>query len=263
MNNNYDSAFVAFIDIMGFKDLVENNSHEELQIKFEKLFSSIVRMSLSYSKYKVIDEQGIKQLIPDTSKIIINSLIISDSVIFWTNNDSMKSFVDISVVVRNLLSNAVFTGFPLRGAISMGPISVYRNDLSSAMDNSQQTIIGRGIVNAYKLEMTQNWLGCVVDESCIATYRGYYDKYLNQNSDLASIEYLIQQGLLAKYKTPYKTGKVKSDFVINWVSGNEEPPSEDLIRSCFSAHNKTADNWSVESKILNTIQFRNSIIKRI
>jgi len=56
----------------------------------------------------------------DSSNIKVNSIIISDSVVIWTDDNSMKSFVDIIAVLRHLLNYSLKMGLPLRGSLVEG-----------------------------------------------------------------------------------------------------------------------------------------------
>ncbi|MCO4291379.1 hypothetical protein NF867_00700 [Solitalea sp. MAHUQ-68] len=76
------------------------------------------------------------------------------------------------------------------------------------------------------------------------------------------MEECINDKLIVKYKTPYKTseGKVeyKSEYVINWLShpiNDGFTKTEDNVSEKFKEHNKSIDDWSVKLKIKNTFDF--------
>lgn len=141
--------YVAFLDILGFKDLVEKNSHEELERVYKNLVIPNTEHSLSFGASKVIDIDGERKAVADISKFSINSLIVSDSVILWTDRVTMKSFIDIVTVARNLLVQGIFCGIPMRGAISLGPVSFLRGDINTELMNGTASLIRLGLVKAY------------------------------------------------------------------------------------------------------------------
>ena len=49
--------FVAFIDILGFKDLVKNNSHERLVELYEKLFTPNVATGLARNQTVIVEKK--------------------------------------------------------------------------------------------------------------------------------------------------------------------------------------------------------------
>jgi hypothetical protein len=142
-NLTVHSAYVAFLDILGFSDLVRSNSDDALMRVYNNLFLSVVALSLSGGAFKTIDAGGQQVAIADSEKIKINSLIVSDSVICWTPNDSMKSFIDITTAVSKIMVSGIFVGLPLRGAISIGPLSIVSHAWGSHTDNLIQTFWAR------------------------------------------------------------------------------------------------------------------------
>ncbi len=246
-------SYVAFIDILGFKDLVNNNTHEELEKIYKKSFEINLQLSLSNGLYKIVKDNQDKNItVADISNSKINSLMISDSIILWTDNISMKNFIDMLIVVRNLLNNGFIFGTPLRGAISLGNLSFLQTDITSEIKYVQNSLIGKGLIKAYLIESGQNWAGCIIDSDCIENYQFQFNQ-IDDKKDIADIEYLEQKNVLIKYNVPYKTGEIKENYVVNWF--RNDAVDEKLIRNSFKQHNKNINNWDVENKIKNTLEF--------
>lgn len=71
-------AYVALLDILGFKDIIENNTHEDVTHYFETFR---IHLQGGISDWKsTTGESG--EAIFDVKTSDINSLIISDTVIF-------------------------------------------------------------------------------------------------------------------------------------------------------------------------------------
>ena len=251
----HTKKFIAYLDILGFKDLVQNNTHKRLFELYDKLFTNITTFAIG-GKFNFIEKDGHRKAVYDSSQIILNSLIISDSIILWTDDNSMKSFIDIVVGVKNILNHHFITGVPLRGAIVEGHIDKINRTFLSNKDNSQITLIGLGLVQAYLKENEQDWSGCIVDKSCIELFLSYVEEH-KDSEDVATLEYLVEKDLLLKYKAPLKSGNIKEEYVINWVKTPQNIIDEIRARKMFSEFNKSTDNWRAENIIRNTIDFIN------
>src|SRR5258706_7606983 len=124
-------AYVAFINVIGFKSLVKDKNKEN-QIRLVKLFETI----------KVIFKKW------DTEKKTLLKMILSDSIILVAKPDlgeNKDNFKMILLAVRNLQSWLAMEGFWVRGAISVGDI-VYDNAINLSI------IYGDGDIRAYELE---------------------------------------------------------------------------------------------------------------
>ena len=253
-------VYVSFLDVLGFKDLVYNNSHESLVGKYQNLFALNAELSLSNGAFTVIEQHGNRVAVADRTKINVNSLVISDSIILWTNNASMKSFIDVVVATRNLLIQGIFVGLPLRGGIALGPLSRLSYKLDARTDNAIETFIGRGLVDACQTESSQQWSGCVIGATALARYEEQYHEHSATQDNLASVDHLVQSGLIVEYAVPMQGGR-ETHTVINWPRGNQSPPTEDTVRKSFGMHNKTVAHPSVTLKIENTVQFLHAMLR--
>ncbi len=249
--------FIAFIDVLGFKDLVENNSHDNLVNFYERLFSSSVAVGLAKGQREFYTRDGKEYWQPKYSEISVNSLIVSDSIIIWTNDTNMKSFIDLIVTVKITMSHSFNIGFPLRGAIVEGNLSSFKNVYNSKSDNSTNTLVGLGLVKAYKLEEEQDWSGCVIEDTCIETFEKLIISHKEKTPDVATVNDLINTGLIAKYKVPFKSGPLKEKYVINWITKKKDDVllSEASMRKKFADYNKQVGDWKVEKIIKNTLDF--------
>jgi hypothetical protein len=102
-----DNKFVAFFDVLGFKNLVEKNSHETLMKIYEGALcdtvSQISRMGISIYKN---DETAVKSLED------IKKYVISDSIILIQNDFSHRGFFFLVLQSRVLLTVAMSEGIP-------------------------------------------------------------------------------------------------------------------------------------------------------
>lgn len=239
-----ESTYVAFLDILGFKELVTNNTHEELK----HIYNVVIEKSLD----KVAN--GLEKGILDTQifKADVNFLTVSDSIIIWTDDDSYASFVSIVISVWSAMAEFFIEGIPLRGSITMGPLTTRS---TSRMKNNGGTlssvnIFGKSLVNAYKLESEQEWSGCIIDNKCI-------EKFNDDCNRLGAPLNLIQledMSVISLYTPPKKKGSIEQQYVVGYPT-NFYDLDISVIRHIFGKFNKNADNWAVERKVLNTALF--------
>jgi hypothetical protein len=229
-----DPVFVAFLDILGFKNMVKNNSIHSL---FKVYNEFLLRMELS----KEFTEST--YILPDFKKTVINSLFISDSLILWTEDFSQTSLYKLIGLTSILFVESLRQGTPLRGAIDMGEIAV-----RTTFEN--KTLVGNGLTNAYENECDQDWAGCVVGKKCIDQFNSLSGTWGPLRKD-----YLQEVKLIIEYPIPMKANQTKTGYALNWLSlTNSQVVTKDIISESFSKFNKSTGS-QVQSKIDNTLIF--------
>lgn len=116
----FKQPYFAFLDILGFKSLVNNNSHKTLV----ELYKTLVSFPVTF--YNDFHEKEQKQLeekfgerFDATGLRLVN---ISDSIMLWTSNSKENSLIELLFAVKLLMSTSMSVGIPLRGAVVMGDI---------------------------------------------------------------------------------------------------------------------------------------------
>ncbi|MEA3638308.1 MAG: hypothetical protein VBE63_00005 [Lamprobacter sp.] len=252
--------YVAFCDILGFSSLVRANQHLKLVRIYQRAFTQSAELSLSFGATRqVVDQNDQGVAVADFNQARVHSLLVSDTVLLWTDNDSMKSFVDLVATTRNLLVSCLFAGLPLRGAIAHGPFSSFQSALGGVQSNGMLTFLGRGLVDAHALEKQQAWSGAVVAKECVGHYQALTQSYAGQIPDLADIEYLVAQRLLAEYPVPMKAGSSCAHLALNWPYANRWRPTAELVRNAFAQHGKAVGAPAVQCKIEQTIKFLQAV----
>ena len=254
MKEPIHDKYLAFLDILGFKDLIENNELSYLKELYERIELGVMySMAVSNIEHRLERKNDYK--LPPIEKTHLNSLVISDSIVIWTDDASPRSFVEIISTVAAYLNHSMSEGLPLRGAISMGEIAIKAGTHSETNKlNSYTTVLGKALTKAYLLENKVNCAGCIIDDLCISYYQGHYE--MAQEPKPVSIKMLEKLNLLKKYAIPLKAGDVTEHYTINWTQfmGNRRL-NESEVRDAFSKHNKTCNKWEVEEKIVNTLNF--------
>ncbi len=230
----FSEPYIAFLDVLGFKELVFYNPHETLVVLYKEILSNSVNFLSDDKPENIID--------PDK----VNLLNISDSIVLWTKNSNEDSFNNLVNAVQFLLQICMSLGLPLRGAIVKEKITVLEG-------KNAISIIGRGLVNAYLEEGKQQWSGCTVEDNIIEYLRSYNQVVL-QTSNLLKVEKL---NLIVKTKIPLNKS-FKDGYAINWAKNSSL--TEDKIRNSFACYNKRKnESYCIkekkETKILNSIEF--------
>lgn len=111
---NNEGYFIAFIDILGFKNKIKNKSVKELY----ELMSGFTESS-----------SAIISPFQDWNILGIRAMFISDSIILYKKiNDPLQRMSDeLLILIRSvsgLLQIALEQGLPLRGAIGCGELAI-------------------------------------------------------------------------------------------------------------------------------------------
>ncbi len=245
----FGKRYFAFLDILGFRELVKNNNHSVLTELYKRLVNYQVEFYSQFSEIEVkAKKKRLKEYYEPTGLRLVN---ISDSIMLWTDNTKLNSLYEIVSAVKMIMSTSMSAGIPLRGAIVKGDVEIFEKEKSLS-------VVGLGLVEAYEMEGKQNWSGCIIDERIFIWLNSINRVVLNKKTNI-SIE--KADWLIRKHPVPFKIKGEESTrelFTVNWAEGSTK--SEREIRDSFSMHNKRqkesdAVKASIEKKIENTIEY--------
>lgn len=180
--NVTDKRFVCFLDIMGFKDMVMRNSHE-----------NIYKMLEEFSKHRATLES--KNLPSEYEPESMKTVSFSDSIVIFTKNDSTKCLKLLTIAVSWLFGKAMEAGIPLKGAIAHGDMSV---------NITRQIFFGQPLIDAYLLEEDLFFYGIIIHNTL--------EKFLNQNA-----EPFVGRNRYVDCLVPFKSGKI-NHYILDWVT---------------------------------------------
>ena len=190
-------------------------------------------------------------VIADLSNSKINCINFSDTVVFWTNDDSNESLKELLDVSYKFNWQAVDFFFPARGSVVYGEL--FYVDFKQSNEGGGQynlnSVFGKGLIKAHLKADSQNWAGTVLDDSLISELarRGLNpDDYLKPYTK--------------KYKVPYKNGiELPEEFVYSLITGHLSDEAfknySNNIRENFASHKKSVDIPGVKEKLENTLNF--------
>lgn len=194
---NTCNRFVAFFDIMGFKDFVARRSHEEVYSDMYK----ITKMLQNIDSISSIDNAIFAGRIYSTT--------FSDSIILFSKDDSIDCFSVFSLTIAWLFKSIIKESFPIKGAIAHGKITI---------NKSNQIYFGQPLIDAFELQNEVLYYGIIAHHTV--------EKYLKLNPGLKFSEMIYFDT-----STPLKLGDSKH-YNIDWFNYNFNPNiSKDEIRN--------------------------------
>jgi hypothetical protein len=243
-----ERKYVMFLDILGFSQLVSNNTPDQLKQIYNSEIHQTAGMCTLLSASIFKSAHDFKILAKETGELSdvhqtsINFHVLSDSLIAWTNDTTFESLKNICQYAATYLSMTLSLGLPHRGAISVGDIQLIELPLNGSL---QSNVVGSGIVNAHNLEVGQEWMGCVVDQDC-----------LKELSKEEIHELFRGDPVVLQCKPPFKeTAKHRSNLAVNWTLFDTPLKNDrEFFEEQFSRHNKGSSDSS-NIKIQNTYEF--------
>ncbi len=172
---NYKDSFVAFLDVLGFKELVKSSNDTRRLDEYFNIVDNAIK--------KDIDNQPEKQ--------DINSIIISDSIILSIRkvegdiNHNIEQLRKLCIVVGKMQLRLANKNIWIRGGISSGKVH---------FDTNKNQVVGPAFINAYLLE-----------EELAKVPRVIVDNKIINELNLTSADNLIEK--------MYITKKVGHDFL--------------------------------------------------
>lgn len=238
--------YVGYFDLMGYKNFIEANDTAETERRVEHILRD-VESALGQGEYKQ-GAQGV--LHADLSASRLQCLTISDTIIFWTLDDSQESLMEILKVCFdfNFLLNV--HNFPVRGALVFEEVDMITGSQRSNAGGtySVNNIYGKGLVNAHIKAECQYWAGTVIDETAV-----------QKMAEANNIEDLLAPFAM-KTMVPYKNKPAEQEeYAFKLCKGelNEIAFSnwKRNIEDVFAADNKGMDDPGIIAKLANTIKF--------
>jgi hypothetical protein len=175
-------GYVALLDVLGFTETVLANKHGEKMRDYLGCISETTK------------EAGVK------------AVVFSDSIVL-TAGDDEQALLDIIQTCSRLLGRCLDQGIPLRGAISYG--SVNRESLDDSV-----FIAGRAIVDAYRFEQAQDWIGVIVAPSAIEQVKNLGERCDLRANNLNAIRQNLDWGIYVQpfNEIPFKAGSSIQDY---------------------------------------------------
>jgi hypothetical protein len=143
----HQGRYLLFLDILGFSDLVEGKGTDEI---YEVINDALH----AFSHWNDLNDR-------------FRTISFSDTFILYQDLNGYASayFLDVYAIGGMILSALLAKGIPARGAISFGEFEV-RHDSSG----KHQVFFGRALVEAYRAEQREHWIGITILKSAWSPY---------------------------------------------------------------------------------------------
>ena len=189
VKNITTNRFIAFLDIMGFKDMVARQRHEEI-------YSKLCTISQNQSEI-------------ENASNGIYTIMFSDSIIMYTENDTLECFINFLKIVSGTFTFLITKSLPAKGSIAYGKLTV---------DSTKNIFFGQPQIDAYLLQEQEVFYYGVVCHNSIEQYIKTHQKDLQVNdpSNNKTYKELLANQLLNE-KTPLKSGEIQH-YNLNWFS---------------------------------------------
>lgn len=196
------TTYIAYFDILGFKEFIMNNEKAYVDRNFQHIFRES-QTAVSGEKY--IDYNY--GFAPDLNQAEVNCLHFSDSIIFWTIDNSEESFRKIIDVCYTFYWRCMQTTFPVRGCIVLGDIEFHPFQIQGKNGAKffNSSLYGKGLIDAYQKAESQDWAGCFIDKSAIGSVKDeiIYD--------------LLYKNKIVYYAVPLKDGSTSYEHTIRII----------------------------------------------
>ena len=183
--------YVCFLDIMGFKELVNRRSHKQVFSLMKKLSDAKEVVRETFDDHEDI---GYRDILYTTS--------FSDSIVIFTKDNSKASYIAIQVASAYLFEKAMSKGIPLKGALAFGEMSI---------DKDTQIFFGQPLIDAFLLQDDVFYYGVVV-----------------HNSAEAIVAKNMKSKSFKDISTPLKSGSIMH-YNLNWFDYMKDEGQKDGV----------------------------------
>lgn len=174
------NRFVAFLDIMGFKDRVARNNHDEI-LKELETFQSNISKYVSYHK-----------------SANVQIALFSDSILIYSQDNTVGSLHALADITSHIMMYAIQQEkpIPLKGAIAAGLMTC---------NQTKQLYFGQALIDAYLLEENIKYYGVLVHHSA--------EKYLKEEDfkEFRDIKAPLKSGDIAHYELRWYDTVIKKE----------------------------------------------------
>ena len=185
---------IAMCDVLGFTNLVSATPLDEIYKRYMALLTQLEPNPLFRIKPVTYERE-----------IILDRVVFSDTILCWA--PAGEAVEVLPVVIGQIMARAVGS-MPLRAGLAFG---------ECVIDPANDIYIGQPIIDAYRTEQAQEWMGGAFHPSCW-TMHGLLEK-LCKGYERSAV----------KYAVPVKTAATRLEYALNWPLLADTPVSGDLL----------------------------------
>lgn len=176
---------VAMCDVLGFTHLVATTALDEIHKKYLALVDKL-------------EPHPLFRMAPGTyaREIVLNRVVFSDTILYWAPaGDTMEL---LPTVLGQIMGQAM-SSMPLRAGLAFGECII---------DPASEIYVGQPIIDAYRTEREQEWIGGAFHPSCWQ-WRGLLEA-LCKGHERSAVKYPVPA------KASGSAGRAQLEYALNW-----------------------------------------------
>ncbi|MCW2952768.1 MAG: hypothetical protein JWQ48_1938 [Conexibacter sp.] len=170
---------VAFLDVLGFKQLVRAVPHADLVTLYRELQMAAhegTSTRVYPEDHRRFDSDPHYEEHEIGLRRTVNVVMASDSIVVFSSGEGYEDARSVLTAVRVLLTAGLSRGLPLRGGVAVGELDLIATPQADAADGGLigrfGGLVGLGLVRAYETEATCQWSGAVLHDELVAHLEG-------------------------------------------------------------------------------------------
>jgi hypothetical protein len=207
--------FVAFLDIMGFRDRVFRETHEDIGKMLESLRRRIE--SIEKQAKNILDDNKAGKFGNFTPSYVY-PISFSDSIILFSNDNSIFSAGSILINVAVILYEAILAEIPIKGAIAYG---------EQTADLDKSIFFGKPLIDAFELQNELQLYDVILHHTT-------EKQLLNLNQKETKVVSIFSTGVINRYQVPMKSGKI-FHYMLDWTGWSSEENSLKLVTQLYNS----------------------------
>ncbi|MFV3409691.1 hypothetical protein ACNH6C_13850 [Bdellovibrio bacteriovorus] len=231
---NYEKRIVAFLDVMGFQNLLANN--EDSKRRLEKYYAEAMKyLNSKTNAYSANAPQD------DFKKMFVSDSIILSVRISGDNDEDllrMGRFIStVGQLQAHLASKAcIWT----RGAISIGNLHI---------DEYLHVLVGQAFVNAYELEKIADYPRVIIDPTALRHFNHHTNAFISFMDKLDYRSYLLGPNQPSKNGLPpFSNEAIQVDWFRHLYS--EHDPLEEYFRDLIERQHSNQSLFTKTQKLI-------------
>jgi hypothetical protein len=274
---------VAFLDVLGFSQLVERVSQDQLVALYQELMAAANKhtaLAVYPDDQRKWEEEPVFREDEVSHVAYVHMVIASDSIVVFSYSDQPFEAGRVVTAVNELLIAGFGLGLPLRGAITVGELDIVHADDVVAPGTRlvpSVGLVGAALVTAVRMEGLFEWSGAVIDQTLVDWLQGDVQMQF-EDGDWTAWDMLTQvdvtsarvprkdlgQGAPARRRRRFLRRRARPSYEERWVVSWPTRAfltgklTENDIREAFESYGRDASANSVQAKRRNTLEFWSS-----
>jgi hypothetical protein len=212
--------FVAYFDVLGFKDMVYRNSHSDVAEKMD-VIGEVVEIIKEVETENLLKYNWNRKR--SFHKGIVLPVMFSDSILFVSYSDKIYDAYKMIHATSYFMNKMFLASIPIKGCLAYGEFTA---------DFEKSIFFGRPLIDAFYLSEETYFLG--------ATLHHTFEKFLKDKKLNPPIEIVKESAL------PMKNGLIHHKF-IDWRANSPEDENskaiiEDFYKNVSGSARKYIDN---------------------